>query len=722
MIKALRVIVKIGIVAGLILPFAYTPATTFPFVFGKAIYFSILVEILAALYLALAVISPEDRPRRSPILIAIGAYLAALLLATAFGFDPHRSFWGNHERMSGAFTLVHFLIYFLIARSTLRTKRQWSWVFGAFLLSSVAMCVIAVVEHFYPVANPGDLGIFANAPAGRVWATLGNYIYLGVFTLFGVFVSAYLLTEIKSWAVRALLVLVGLLNFYVLFLTESRAALAAVIFAIPLVGFIYAWRRGGAARQAALAGATLLVLLTAGAFLARNTAFVHAIPGVRRIVTTSLTGSGNRTRVLAWEVALDAWKNKPIFGWGPENFYAAFNVYYRPESLVYTYYETWFDRAHNSLLDTMAMTGTLGLLALFGVYGAAIWTILRRIRAGFFTPIQGALFILLLGAYFAQNLFAFDALSGFLLFYLLLAFLDAEIVPRVGVARQIPTALVATILVPAVVVAGWLVFLNVRMYQANARNLYSISALRSGSYTDAIRIHAEAIGLGSPHNPELRSDFAREAGQLVGAGIPPEKQKDALAALEVGVEDLRTNVGEAKDVFDYIMLAQILMASNNPTFIAEAESVLKEAIPLSPRRQQLLFSLARAYTLEKKSSDAASLMKQVVADEPRVGESHWIYAITLLDSGDEKGAWQETQEAIRRGYAWRSQAELQAVLGLGKKFGAPADPSVLASYAEIEAASGATSTAREDMKKAVAADPALAPRADALYAKIGAGK
>lgn len=703
----------VGVVAGLAMPFVYTPATTFPFVFGKGIYFCILVEAMVALYAVLAVVSPEDRPRRSPLLYVVLAYAAALLVSTALGFDPHRSFWGNHERMSGSFVILHFIAYFVIARSVIRTKRGWDWILGIFLASSVVMGCLAVVEH--------TRGLFVDQPGGRVWATLGNYIYLGVYMLFAMFTAAYLATEAKSWWTRGILAAVGLFSLYIIFLTETRAAILAVLLSVLVIPFLTAWRAKGKVRRWTVVAAAAIVALGAGAYLARDTAFVQAIPGVRRLVNTTLTGGGDRTRIIAWEIAIQAWKDKPIFGWGPENFYAAFNVYYHPESLIYSYYETWFDRAHNSVLDMLSMTGVVGTVLALGIYLVAAYTAIRRVRAGGLTAVQGALFVLFLGAYFFQNLFAFDALSGFLLFYLLLAFLDAE--PKIQApapeeSKRLPTAAAAIVTAPIVILMVWCAVLNVRMWQANVLNLKAIAQIRYGRLADALTLHEAALAEGSPHASELRADFAREAAQVIG-NVPKGQENDAPPLLQKAVDDLRANVAEGKDVFDSIMLAQVLMSSNSPDLLSEAERVLKDAIPLSPKRQQLLYTLARVLILENRPDEAITIMDQVITDEPAVGESHWVFSLALNAAGKKDEAWNELVQAMKYGYVWRSDSERQMMLDMSGEYGAPQDPKALAAYAEAEAATGASSSAVADMKKAVGEDPTLQDRYDALLTSLG---
>lgn len=729
--KTLRTILLGGLVAALAMPFVYVPSTTFPFVFAKAVSFSVLVEVLFVLYALYAAWVPAARPRRSVLFLSLLAYMAALCMTALTGVDPHRSFWGNHERMSGVSTLLHFFFYFVIARSVIRDMRHWRWVFSAFLVSSVVMSSIALIEHF------SAHGILASTPGGRVWATLGNYIYLGVYMLFALFIAAYLFTTTRVVWQRIVLVLIGFLDGYVLVLTESRASLFVVLATIALVGFLSMHQaRNPRIRRAAWVSVAVVLGLGLAVYLAKQTAFVQAIPGVRRIVNTPLTISGNRTRFLAWQIAVEAWKQKPFLGWGPENFYAAFNLHYHPESLYYSYYETWFDRAHNVFFDSLVMHGIVGTLVYLGIFAAIGATVVRRVRRGRLTTIQGALFLMLFGAYFLQNLTAFDALSGFLLFYLVCAFLDSDAATaeEAGAVRPSGTTRLLLVVSLAALIALPLLVVHMNMWRANAEGLRSIAYLRAGRLEEALALHKKALERNSPHAPEIRTDFGREAGPLF-TSVPPGQEKIASTMLQTVIEDLRENIRSGKDVYDAILLSQILatIGQQEPRALAEAERVIREAVALSPKRQQVHFTLARILLLQGRAAEAVTLMARVTLDEPRVGESHWILAVAYAEAGKQAEAWEEIKKALANAYPWHNALELGLASQLATDFGTPSErvaiaalwvnagggASALATLADAEAALGATSSAQEHMQQALEQDASLASRADALWQKIG---
>jgi len=76
-------------------------------------------------------------------------------------------------------------------------------------------------------------------------------------------------------------------------------------------------------------------------------------------------------RLLLWSSALKAFRERPVLGWGAENFDYGFDKYYNPQFYRGGINETWSDRAHNWFLDFLVMGGALGLafyLAIFYMY------------------------------------------------------------------------------------------------------------------------------------------------------------------------------------------------------------------------------------------------------------------------------------------------------------------------------------------------------------------
>ncbi|MBH74247.1 MAG: hypothetical protein CL896_00455 [Dehalococcoidia bacterium] len=121
-----------------------------------------------------------------------------------------------------------------------------------------------------------------------------------------------------------------------------------------------------------------------------------------------------------WEIGIQAFMSRPLLGWGPENFTAAFN-----QTMPVEFYQTYahsiaFDYAHNKIIDELVGKGLLGTIAYLAVWVSIFWTLIRLRRdqkIGIMAyAIGGAL-----SGYFIQNMFGFDSAATLLQWSLLTA-------------------------------------------------------------------------------------------------------------------------------------------------------------------------------------------------------------------------------------------------------------------------------------------------------------
>ncbi len=185
-----------------------------------------------------------------------------------------------------------------------------------------------------------------------------------------------------------------------------------------------------------------IVVLLGTLFFFRNSQFIKQLPGSRIFdISFSATTFGHRT--LMWGIALDGFKERPILGWGPENFYQIFDrhfdtEYFKPPGQ----FGAWFDRAHSLIFDYLAETGIFGLLsflATFVVFYYLFFSFLIRSRKAsraeettkhlvnspkfvFNSAIVQGLFFAMPIAYFIQGLVLFDVLVTYMNLFLFMAF------------------------------------------------------------------------------------------------------------------------------------------------------------------------------------------------------------------------------------------------------------------------------------------------------------
>src|SRR3989344_1025621 len=123
--NALRSVVLVGIFALPFIVFIVMTSLFFPFITGKNFAFRIIVEVMTGAYLALALVNPVYRQKRTALLGAFALFVIVVALADAFGVYPFKSFWSNFERMDGWITLAHLFFYFVVVASVLNTEKLW---------------------------------------------------------------------------------------------------------------------------------------------------------------------------------------------------------------------------------------------------------------------------------------------------------------------------------------------------------------------------------------------------------------------------------------------------------------------------------------------------------------------------------------------------------------------------------------------------------------------
>lgn len=356
----LKNLIKFGIYLSLLTPLIVTKSTFYPFIFGKAIYFQILVEVLFILWLF-----TKPKLKWSRINIALLIYFSVLFITTIFSLDFLRSFWSTQERMTGFFNLAHFGLFFLIISSTLN-KKDFINLFRFSLFVSVIVSVWSLISWAPRLAGP-----------------LGNPGFLAQYLLFNLFFAIYLFLDDKKTYWRIGYVLVFLLNFIAFYLTYTRGALLGFFVGILALIFVLFW-----STKRLIAIVLLFTVLAAGfsVFWLNKERFSQA----------------TESRIISWGISWSAFKEKPILGWGSENYILAFAKHYNPEIIEHE--KKWLDKAHNIIFEYMVTTGILGLAAYLLIISFS------------FSPI--------IIAYFITNLFWLEMTSGLILFYIVLAWVE----------------------------------------------------------------------------------------------------------------------------------------------------------------------------------------------------------------------------------------------------------------------------------------------------------
>jgi len=659
--KTLLTILRVGVFLIFLTPLIYTGSTIFPFIFGKTLYFRAVAELLFALYLILILIFPKYRPRSSLLFSAILIYTFILILATIFSVDVTRSFWSNHERMMGVFTFFHALALFIVAAGVFRDKEDWKKVFIFSTGISFVMSFLGIYQYF-------QRGTFLHsAGGGQVYSTLGNYIYFGGYCLWHIFVAfAFLLRSKVRLGERFFWIFSVLINAVGLILAGSRGPFLGAFIGILLAVFCYTIFARAKKIRLAMA-VILIIIISAGGLIwfNKNSDFVKNNRYLARFTDISLVTATGSTRLLNWGVAWEAFKNRPILGWGPDNYYIAFNQHFNPKFYEFGLYETWQDHAHNVIFDTLNESGILGLLSYLFIFFAFYFTLFKALVNKENKDISLIIFPgAAATAYFIQNLFVFDTLTILMLFYTILSFThssygsseggelkaaqEEDKYPRESASKKINPRESASVnevsgfwqkLDPAykyTFVAGTILFAMAFVYYVDIgpfkASQLTIRALQTyySDFNKGYNLFKEALAIHSPYLKETRDEFSKMILALGNAktGLPQEQLKNYFDEATIELE--KTKNEHPKDVYIHMYLSQwyfSMAALFDPAYMQNAEEESSLAINLSPNRPQVYYTAARMYMVKGDFESAEKMLLKVQTINPNIGDTYWYLGV-----------------------------------------------------------------------------------------------
>lgn len=463
-------------VAGLVVLF--DPAAALAFEGPKSSLSLATTSLLAGLVVLILLREGRAALPPSRLNLAVMAFVAMCAAATLVAEDRYLALFGAQRRLGLTFILDLAVLYLALAVA-LRERRHWALIGGAVVLAGTAAMAYAVLQAvgLDPVPWTEDTSV-------RPPSTFGNPDKFGHFLGATLMAAAglALVRTIPPW-VRVAAGGYAVAAIGVSALVATRGTVVGVAIAVPALGIV-------ALRLSGLRPTRRAVFMLAGAGVGTLTLAVVlalATPLGDR-VRGGFSDPGTRQRVFVAEGAISAFRDRPILGWGPDNFGVAYPRH-RPTRSVAEGGLVQQDSAHSLPLQTLATIGALGAVSLAAVALGTLGALWRALPA---SPYIAAPLFTGAVAYWAQSVVAFGSVSVDWMGWLAAggaASLGAR-VPVMSPRRVQPV-------MRAVVLAGALVML-VSGYAAFAANreLYAARVARTvGRPERAVQRAEQAIAL-----------------------------------------------------------------------------------------------------------------------------------------------------------------------------------------------------------------------------------
>ena len=337
--------------AAVLIPLLLTP--------GLLFYYDVTPKLLALLFLCAAalVLSLRRAPRfvrRLPWILVMQA--VALALATAFSTHVALSFSGGAWRRFGAVGQAAALVFVLLAYPYLG---EISTLARAVVASGGASAIYSLfqylgVDPLLPAASyHAGVGEFLIV---RPPGTLGHADYLATYLLFVVFAAVYVARRdrVRGWRVAG--ACVGGLCLLGLVMSGTRAGLLGLV-----AGGVWMWVREPELRRKKVVWFSAIVSVTG---IVIGSGFVQSNFGrpLRARLHWIREDPAGGARLLLWRDSMQMAAVRPLSGYGPDTFGAAFPQFQSVE-LARAYPDFYHESPHNVFLDLETEQGLFGLAA-----------------------------------------------------------------------------------------------------------------------------------------------------------------------------------------------------------------------------------------------------------------------------------------------------------------------------------------------------------------------
>ncbi len=357
----------------------YVFIAVFPFLTYQGFLFSgtatrginliIVVEVIA-LILGFYLLG-KDRVvafAKSPVTVVLGVFFGVMFLSSLLGVDFETSFWSKMSRTTGLFYFIHLFFFYFILFAFFESEKKMKRLLEIFLVSAAIFSV----------------GSFFQGNG----FTIGNSTFAGMYLYSAFILGIYYVNanseKIKSWWIKLTPLVfiinpnfINLENFPSIAIGSAQASsYVAIISVLLLIGaWLVSKIKSSRVRSYVIWGLVFAGIVS----LSLSTYSLLSKDGY--VQKLYLTQSGT-ARPIVWEIAKKSIAERPILGWGNDNFVHAFESNYDNRLLeLKNGGEGWFDRAHNIFLDQTVENGYVGLSAYIALYlvlfGCLIYVLFR---------------------------------------------------------------------------------------------------------------------------------------------------------------------------------------------------------------------------------------------------------------------------------------------------------------------------------------------------------
>ena len=653
----------------LILPILIIPPNFQPSDWTRVILFKIALTILVSLLLY-KFFNKKDAffsvPEKGFLfylpLLALTGFFIVSIISTITSEDIIFSVFGSPARSGGTLNFTFFFIFAILLAVFIKGE-YWNKLMKVNFMAGFLASLLAIVQYFGLFKN-----IFLGFETGATPSFFGNSTLLAIYMIFLVFSSFTFFISEKNKKEKAIYGSLFLLFLFTIFVTSARASYIGTLigfsfyflfFPIKLVepeNTLVKWvtKKRLKAFKIAFASFVFLVLLTLiyvntssklPGFIENNKRLSYVIHNRLsfKIVAEDLAG----TRLSAWKITANAIKEKPMLGWGPENFHIGFEKYFDP-TLPPSLQKLWWDRPHNIFLEIWANSGIFALIFYLAFWLILLWQLqmLKNrtddTKNSYDAHAIQAMFIGYLTAlFFNFDSFATHLISFFFIGYALyLLSAETEKITINPPARLITLKKPLTIFL-AIAMSLFFWFCNIKPLYFNEKIVLAANLSDSNKCKEALEItnnsNWEKSGIIKPYVVLRHSDVIKKC-----TDVKPEKEVEYVQkslSLLKSVSQIQPKYSRTwffMGAFANVLGAREKNEDAKIKILSEARVYLSRAIELSPRRSEFTEEVIKNYMLAEDYRLMEKTSQDCINTDPSQGFCYWYLGIAQIFMGNQE--------------------------------------------------------------------------------------
>ncbi len=647
-----------GISFVLFLPVILIPPQFQPSDWTRTILFRIVFTGLIIVFLYKYFLKKEPLPLpkiKNPVFLPLAVlfiFVFFVFLSLIFSQDIRFSFFGSPPRSGGFLNLLFFVIFAALL-PYLISGDKWKKIFNVLFAAGILISLLAVVQYFNIFGK-----IFLSYEGGGTPSFLGNSTFLAIYMLFLTFFAFTLFVQEKDKNKKLLNLGLFCLFGFTILISGSRAAYLGLLVSFIFYLLLYPKKIKILKILTAcilLSAVFIVIIFNLFPQIAEKNSLFSMM--ANRLSIKKINQDLAGTRLAAWQITMKAIQDKPLLGWGPENFYIGFEKYFDP--VPSNLQKLWWDRPHNVFLEIWASSGIFALIFYIAFWLALLWQ-LQKLKARQSMPIMAhglqAMFI----GYLAVLFFNFDNFSTYLIsfffigysFFLLFNQTEEHRItflpPQKHILQKKP---IAIFIMALVFLFLW--FWNIKPLYLNEKIAYISNLASSKNCQQALKLadneNWDKAGILKSYASLKYADVV-----LKCASAYPDKEifysKKALSFLKTAS---KYQPNWSRTWLFMGSLTNIVAAKENDLegqkkLLAEARGYLETGIKLSPKRQEFLTEMEKNEILAKDYQAMKKTAEDCINIDSNQAVCYWYLGVAEIFLGDQINGKKHIEEALEK--------------------------------------------------------------------------